>query len=51
MKRKEGVGRVLQREGGCDRREGEREGKRERGAEGGIEGKTKGRSGRGLQRQ
>ena len=43
MKRKEGVGRVLQREGGCGRREGEweREG-RERGTEGGMEGETKG---------
>ena len=43
MKRKEAVGRVLQREGGCGSREGEweREG-RERGTEGGIEGDTKG---------
>ena len=44
MKRKEVVGRVLQREGGCGRREdgvGEGEG-RERGREGGREGITKG---------
>ena len=50
VKRKEGVGRVLQREGGCGRgrTEWEREG-RERGAEEGMEGETKG--GSVLQRQ
>ena len=41
LKRKEGVGRVLQREGGCGRREWEREGS-ERTTEGGMEGETKG---------
>ena len=45
MKRKKGVGRVLQREGGCGRREWEweREG-RDRGTEGGMDGETKGGS-------
>ena len=43
VKRKEGVGRVLQSEGGCGRREWERE-ERERGTEGGMEGETKGGS-------
>ena len=41
VKRKEGVGRVLQREVGCGRREWEIEG-REIGTEGGMEGETKG---------
>ena len=36
-------GRVLQREGGCGRREWEKE-VRERGTEGGMEGETKGGS-------
>ena len=40
VKRKEGVGRVLQREGGCGRRADGRE----RGSEGGMEGETNGGS-------
>ena len=49
MKRKEGVGRVLQNEGGCGRREdGVGEGGRERGTEEGMEGETKGGSGEGY---
>ena len=47
MMRREG-GKVLQREGGCSRREGEREEERERRTEGGMEGETKGESGEGI---
>ena len=43
MNRNEGVGRVLQREGGCGRREdGVGDERRERGTEEGMKGETKG---------